>query len=130
MELLRRNSDGFTLVEFLVATVIIMVGLLALLQSVNISLAHNLANILRNQAVMLADDRMAQEKALPFDSITPGTSSSVVNLNAKGAFKNYSVVRINTDLTANTRKIEINVVWKHKGTRYIHSASSLVSRHQ
>jgi hypothetical protein len=40
------------------------------------------------------------------------------------------VVRINTSPTANTKSIEIDVIWKHKGERFVHSISSLVSRHQ
>ncbi len=127
-----KNGKGFTLIEFLVALVIITVGLLALLQSVNLSLAENLKTTFRNQAVMLADERMTLEKTKPFDSISTTTNWINVNLNAKNSFKNYSVETIGSSLTltGNTKSIEIDVIWKYKGTRYVHSISSLVSKYQ
>lgn len=126
----KKNNKGFTLIEFLVAIVIIMVGLLALLQSVNIAISHNLTTLFRNQAVMLADERMTLEKTKPFDCISTTTISSSMLLNVNNAFKNYSVVKIGSSMTTNTKSIEIDVVWKHKGTRYIHTISSLVSKSQ
>jgi len=141
MEHVRLNDKGFTLIEFLVATIIITVGLLALLQAVNLSFAHNLTNIFRNQAVMLADERMALEKTKPFDCISTNSNNlpktgnysfTSVSLNVKNAnaFKNYSITKINTGLTSNTTNVEIDVTWQYKGTRYAHSISSLVSRFQ
>jgi type IV pilus assembly protein PilV len=130
MERVHLDNKGFTLLEFLVAIVIIAVGLLALLQSVNLSIAHNLTNIFRNQAVMLADERMTLEKTKPFDCISTTTSSTNISLTVKNAntFKNYSVVKIGSSITNNTTNVEIDVIWKYKGTRYIHTISSLVSR--
>ncbi len=63
------NGDGFTLVEFLVAIVILSVGLLGLLQALNYSIGHSMSTRLRDEAIMLADERMASEKSRTFDSI-------------------------------------------------------------
>ncbi len=130
MDLSLKNDNGFTMIEFLVAIVIIAVGLLALLQSVNLSLAENLKTVFRNQAVMLADERMTMEKTKPYDNISTSSGWSTIGLNTRNAFKNYSVEKIGTQLTTNTKSIEINVVWTYKGTRYIHTISSLVSKNQ
>jgi type IV pilus assembly protein PilV len=130
MEHIFKNGKGFTLIEFLVALVIISVGLLALLQSVNLSLAENVRTTLRNQAVTLADERMTLEKTKPFDCISTTTSKTFFNVKTRNSFENYSVERIGTKLTDNTKSIEIDVIWKNKGTRYIHTISSLVSKYQ
>ncbi len=130
MELSLKGNKGFTLIEFLVAIVIIAVGLLALLQSVNLSLAENLKTIYRNQAVMLADERMTLEKTKPYDNISTTSGWTVINLNVRNTFKNYSVEKIGTQMTTDTKSIEIDVVWTYKGTRYIHTISSLVSKNQ
>jgi type IV pilus assembly protein PilV len=125
------NNKGFTLAELLVAMVIMMVGLLGLLQTVNYAINHNMSNQLRQEAAILADNRMNQEKIKAFDHIssplvTPFTVRRVVN----GAFRNYSVVKTNSDLTLQTKNIDIQVLWRYKNERFNHSISSLVSKFQ
>lgn len=125
------NRAGFTLIEFLVALVILMVGLLGLLQTVNYALSHNLGNQLRQEAIMLADERMNLQKTKPFALISttpaPYEHNDAVQRPINRGFQNYSVVTSNSDLTNQTKSIDIEVVWRHKGGRYNHSMSSLVS---
>ena len=59
------NNPGFTLVEVLVAIVILMVGLLAVLQALNLSIVTNLQNEMRTQGTMIGEDQMAKIKACP-----------------------------------------------------------------
>ncbi len=124
------NSCGFTLIEFLVALVILTVGLLGLLQTVNYSIETNLTTQLRDEAVRLADERMSSERSKVFDAISTNTRQEMVSVKVVNAFKNYSVVKTTTSLTAagNTRNINIQVSWRHKDTRYTHVISSLVSK--
>jgi type IV pilus assembly protein PilV len=43
------KRTGFTLIEFCVAVLIMMVGLLGLLQAINLATEQNLASIRRNE---------------------------------------------------------------------------------
>lgn len=128
------NRAGFTLIEFLVAIVILMVGLLGLLQTVNYALSHNVGNQLRQEAIMLADERMNQEKSMPFALIpttpAPYEDSGTVQRPMNNGFQNYSVVTRNSDLTNQTKNIDVQVIWRYKGSRYVHSMSSLVSEYE
>jgi type IV pilus assembly protein PilV len=54
------NNRGFTLMEVLVAIVILSVGMLALLQTVNVALVHTSTNMLRDEAVQQADECNSQ----------------------------------------------------------------------
>jgi len=132
------SNQGFTLVEFLVAITIMMVGLMALLQCVNIAIVRNLENQFRNEAVSLADERMAAEMAKTFDlisSIPP--SGGVFKRPINNTFKNYSVVRggstippglpINSDFVL-SKVVNITTSWRHKGIRYEHTMSGMESR--
>ncbi len=56
------NKSGFTLIEFCVAVLIMMVGLMGLLQAVNMATMHNLGTVLRNEAISLADENMVMTK--------------------------------------------------------------------
>lgn len=123
------TNKGFTLVEFLVAIVILSVGLLGLLQAVNVSIASNTGTSMRNSATMVADEKMTLEMAKPFAAITStGVKREFVRVKVNSVYQNYSVSKTVANPTENTKNIEINVVWKHKGSRYVHSANTLVSK--
>jgi len=127
MELpVKRDNNGFTLIEFLVSIVILMVGLLGLLQAVNISYSHNLQTQLRNEAVTVADSVMAGEVAKGYGNASTSTSAIYVSRKILNGMKNYSVVRTGSSLQ-NSKEITYEVSWKYKGTRYIHNASGVIS---
>ena len=54
----RKDSGGFTLVEMMMAMLVLTVGLLGLLQSIQVAWQHNARNRLREEAVLLAEERM------------------------------------------------------------------------
>lgn len=134
------NNRGFTLIEFLVSIVILSVGLLGLLQVVNVAYTHNLTSLLRNEAVMVADEELVRATtSMPFDNITATRASFNIRreLRSSSAFKNYSVtkrVRTLQDTTTSdgqqltSKEVVITVNWKHKSSRYGHDISSIVSR--
>jgi type IV pilus assembly protein PilV len=125
------KNTGFTLIEFMVAIVILMVGMLGMLQGINIAMSKNVESLLRNEAVSVADEIMTRNKVRTFASI----STTVANPNwqsvprtTRGVFKNYSVQKIVTLVTQkNSKEILINVAWNYKNSRKTHSISSVVS---
>lgn len=125
------NKQGFTLIEFLVAIVIISVALLGLLQAVNYAIVNNMTNQLRQEGYMLADERMSQEKSKIFTQISsPKTSGATAARLVSGAFRNYSVIKTNSTVTTNTKQVDLRVSWKYKKNPYNHSITSLVSQDQ
>lgn len=124
------NRNGFTLVEFLVAIVILMVGLLGMLQAINVAMDKNLDNIFRTEAVMLADDRMMMKRAKTFSSLSTtvaNPASMQVQRTIRGVSKNYSVQEIVSQPTGNSKQVVVNVVWNKKNAQFRHSISSVVS---
>lgn len=134
------NNSGFTLVELLVAIVILVVGLLGLMQTVNYALVKNLDSQLRQEAVYIADEVMSMEKSIPFDQIpvTPtlgeplqrNYSRTVTNRIVNGSSREFSVVRSNAMQTDQSINIDVAVSWLNKGQQASHSISSLVTRNQ
>lgn len=123
------NSQGFTLVEFLISIVILTVVLLALLESVTLSIAHNMKNQLRNQAILIADEKMNREKLKPFDAISSGTTKNSTDSYTIGlAHKNYSSTKTISATSNSSKSIDINVSWHYKGQRHTHSIISLVAQ--
>jgi type IV pilus assembly protein PilV len=108
-----QNNNGFTLIEFLVAIVIITVAMLGLLETVSLSLSNNLSNKLREDAILLADQEMMAIRALDFSDIQ---GNSYLRKSAN-AFVNYSIARqVTTPLAAPAiRNVSIRVKWREKG---------------
>lgn len=122
-----RNSDGFTLIEFLVSIVILMVGLLGLLQTVNVALQYNMGSQMRNEAVSVGDSQMSLELAKPFDLISTGTSSRAVPRQILNGYKNYSVTRSGQDMTY-SKQVTIEVRWVYKNQRLTHTVYGASSK--
>lgn len=126
------NRTGFTLIEFCVAVLIMMVGLLGLLQAVNMANVHNLGSLLRNEAISVADEQMVMTKASVVDLTTfaalaslPSTPSQV-NRKARGGFSNYSVNWTVTSTSTNSKEVAVRVSWRYKGNKLKQEISTLI----
>lgn len=124
---LLHDESGFTLVELLAAMVIMLVGLLGLLQSVNIAMEYNLKNQMRNEVVRVAQDAMNDMRSRAFNSVSSKTTtvhSSLRNIN-----RTYSVKRnVLFTGTSSSRKYQVDVRWKYKNVSTTHSVMSVRSR--
>jgi type IV pilus assembly protein PilV len=125
------NRHGFTLIEVLMAIVILMVGMLGMLQAINVAMDKNLENVFRTEAVMLADDKMMSVRSLAFNSV----STTVANppkiqevRSVRGIQKIYSTQKIVTQATTKSKEIIINVTWQKRKVPYSHSVSSLITK--
>jgi type IV pilus assembly protein PilV len=124
------NRSGFTLIEFCVAVLIMMVGLLGLLQAVNMANVHNLGSLLRNEAISVADEQMVLTKAAVADATTfaaLAATSSLISRQTRGGFGNYSVNRTVTTTSTNSKEVEVRVSWRYKGNKVSHVISSLIT---
>jgi len=120
----------------LIALVILMVGLLGMLEAINVSIATNVRNDMRTQAAAIAEDQLAQKKSLPFDNITTtyNTPRSLpVPIKMRSAVLNYSVTYYVDNIPAgatnpSAKRINIGVRWSYKGNNYEHVVSSIVTK--
>ncbi len=127
------ENSGFTLVEVMVAIIIMMVGLLALLQTVNLAIAHNNSNKLRNDAIILADQAMGTERAKLFSAV--GSSSASISHKSGLGFVNYSIFKnmstltthsLTTDYIAGAKNLMITMSWRDKGVKKTHSLTTTI----
>ncbi len=120
------SNQGFTLVEFMVAIVILMVGMLGMLQAITLAMDKNRDNLLRTEGIMLADERMMAVRALSFASVSTTATSPPKEAVSRG-FKSYSVQKIVAQLTGRSKEVTINVTWRKKNSSYSNSISSLLT---
>lgn len=113
----------------MVAVIIMMVGLLGLLQAVNMGILQNMNSLLRTEGVATADWHLAREMSKSFDLVSTSTRLATDQRPVLNGFKQYSVVR--TGVTySNSKQVNITVSWRNKGTRYIQESTSVISKYQ
>ena len=118
-------ENGFTLIEFVAAVLILMVGLLGLLSGVTLGLQQNLSNKLRKDAIMLADQVIATERVRPFvNVVTNETSHKTKN---SLCFVNYSVIETVTPLTITSKSVDVKITWREHSQKKIHSLSTVIT---
>ncbi|MBE0425161.1 MAG: prepilin-type N-terminal cleavage/methylation domain-containing protein [Nitrospirae bacterium] len=140
-------SGGFTLVEVLIALVVTLVVFLALMQTALVGIDSNMINILRDEAVSIADERMSAHRNVSFDDIlltdTNGAPNNPGNFVADTTiqrdvrninnFPFTSMKRID-DLNDDNKLVEIQITWEWKektvanGDPYTHTISTIVRR--
>lgn len=124
--IVRRDNKGFTLIEVLVASIILTIAMLGILETMVLSMQQNLNNYSKNESVRIAEQRMNELRNTSFASLASG--SSTVTRSFKNFTKNFSVVWNVTALTANSVAIQVVVSWNIRGKSYSHSITSIISR--
>jgi type IV pilus assembly protein PilV len=123
------KQSGFTLLELLVALVILMVGMMALLSAAGNAISMNMDNILRDEAVQIADAKMRVVKSntaatysLPFQNLSI-TSTQTSKLRSKTT--PYTITLSSSSTGGNSNLLQVLVAWKYKNIAKQHEFSTL-----
>jgi type IV pilus assembly protein PilV len=101
----RPGSAGFTLVEVLMAMLIMTVGLLGMLQAVNVAYQHNSRNKLREEALLVGEEQINDFRSRKYDAITTTVTRVVTRGN-----RNFSVTREATEnASKSSKKIKVAI---------------------
>jgi len=133
------NKKGLTLVEVMIALVIVLLVFLALMQTALVSIESNTLNILREEAVSIAEMRMNQVRNIPFASLVSDAASVPVTRNVRNITGGFTfstlttVVELGGDGSlatddADNRQVNIIVSWQWKGNPYTHSITTIRRR--
>jgi prepilin-type N-terminal cleavage/methylation domain-containing protein len=140
-----KNNQGLTLVEVLIAMVVFLLVSLAMMQTALVGIDSNTRNILRDEAVNVAEMRMNEAKNVSFVSLVSDAADvpivrSVRNISGGVTFNTRTVVaeldgdgNLGTD-DANTKQINVTVTWEWRdntvanGNAYTHRISTIRKR--
>jgi prepilin-type N-terminal cleavage/methylation domain-containing protein len=128
------NKKGLTLVEVMIALVVLLIVSLALMQTALVSIDANMANILRDEAVSIAEMRMNEARNTPFNSLVGTLNTTVLRNFRNVANFQYNVTRTVTDLNTDNKQVNITVTWEWKentvanGHPLTHNITSIVKR--
>src|SRR6185369_7465004 len=87
---LHRNS-GFTMVEVIMAILILMVGMLGLLQAINLATEVNIRNQVREEAVFMGERVMNELRGRGFDNISATYAAYTLPSKLRGVTRSSDV---------------------------------------
>jgi type IV pilus assembly protein PilV len=116
----------------MVAILIMMVGVLGLLEAVNVAMEFNLKNHLRDEAVYVGERYMNELKGQGFDAIaatyaTISTASKVRGTGKKVYVDRSSQVLSSDSVGPTSKQLIVNVRWNYKGVQFQNRVMSPIS---
>lgn len=111
------------MVEVIMAILILMVGMLGLLQAINLATEVNLRNQLREEGVFMGERVMNELRGRGFDNISATYAAYTLPSKLRGVSRTYGIQKSSTVLsTVNllpvTKQLEVVVTWSYKGVGY------------
>lgn len=142
MERVKRNELGMSLIEVLIAMVLLLIVGLALMQTANVALLENVKNTVRDEAISVAevtmnDLRARSWTAIPvymdselnntFGVLVPATTPTVTR-----HFRNfqidYGIRKAITDVGTDIKQVTVEVKWTTRGQEYNHTITNIVRK--
>jgi prepilin-type N-terminal cleavage/methylation domain-containing protein len=133
-QIVLKNNQGLTLVEVLIAMVVFLLVSLAMMQTALVGIDSNMINVLRDEAVRIAEENMISARNTPFDILATIPDDPVSRDVRNRKDFPYTVTRTVTDHGLNNKEINIVVTWDWKdktianGNAYTHSITTIVRR--
>jgi type II secretory pathway pseudopilin PulG len=121
-----RNETGTSLVEILVAMVLTAIVFGGLLQSSLLVANKNVENLLRDEAVSVAEEGMDAARNMSFTTLVTGASVTITRDFRGVAGFPFNTQRTVTPLGADNKQVDITVTWNRKGKNYRHNISTVV----
>jgi type IV pilus assembly protein PilV len=118
-------EEGFTLVEIMIALVVLSVGLVALAGLQISAIKGNAFSKRMSTAVSIANTRLEQIKNTPYANIQSETSIQLTEANM--TFTRQVTVTSNTPLP-NTKTINVAVTWKDGTKSFTVPISTVISQ--
>jgi len=109
------DEGGFSIVELLVAVVILVFVSIALLQTAIVNIEFNTKNAIRDEGVRLAREMInemrtgAMANAVDYNGVTETLNRRVRNMDVK-----YTVITTTAPVSAGNMRLDVTVEWKWK----------------
>lgn len=116
-----------TLIELMVAIVIMFVVFLGLTATVLMGLEYSMRNAMLDEAVSVGETRMNEIRSLPFNDIVTAAPDNVPRDVRRFPAK-FQVTTTVTTPAADIKQVTMVVAWTRKGTAHSHTFSSIVRR--
>ncbi|MEW6108539.1 MAG: prepilin-type N-terminal cleavage/methylation domain-containing protein [Nitrospirota bacterium] len=130
-------NKGVTLVEIMIALVILLIVFLGLMQTALLSIQSNMINVLRDEAVSMTSAQMAILRSASYEDMDQdgGIDASPLNFNRnqnrdiRNVVNHPFTVAINIQtLDTEHKQITVTTTWSWQGQNYQHQIMSIRRR--
>lgn len=126
------GDEGFTLVELMIAIVLLMFISLALMQTAMVGIQSNTKNVIRDEATQIAQQKLDHLRNVPYDDlegIYNGTTGSVTRT-FRNIDQKYTVTNSITEPSAavSTLRMNVTVGWTWRSVSYSTTVSTVRSK--
>ena len=129
------NEKGFTIVEGMVAMVVLLLVFMGLMQSALVAIDVNLKNSIKEEAVSIARMQIDATRSIPFNNLLTGIVITPPSNNFTRTFGNNINVTYSTSLQVNNigdgtenRTLTMFVSWGWRGIPYNFTTSTVRTR--
>jgi prepilin-type N-terminal cleavage/methylation domain-containing protein len=120
-----KRKEGFTLIELMVAMMILFISMTAILDFVTKYHRINMENVMRNEAM-----RMVEAKLEEFRNTTYG-SWDTATVTKTGRIRNidvsYSLEPVIETISDYSTAIRVEATWTYRGITHHHNASTIIA---
>ena len=120
-----RDEQGFTLIEVLVAMLVMLIGLLGSLIGVIAAVEYNLADVLRNEAVRIVQQDLEDVRNASFASVVT-TGPITVQRQVRKGQQTFQLTRTVQTPTANLKVIIDTATWTYKDRNRSYSVQTVI----
>ncbi len=121
------DKRGMTLIEIMIAVVLLAIVAVALLQSSIVVMNNNIKNELRDEAVNVAEQRMNEIRNIPFADLATGPTSTTITRNIRGMINfPFTATLTPNVIDTNSKQETILITWTYRGLPYNHSVSTVL----
>lgn len=123
------NKKGFSLIELLVALLIMSIGLMALLDGLTNYIRINMENQMRNEAMRIGEAALETLRNSDFSQVKAGTATvtSPEVRRIRNFDINYTITWTPTSISASSVAVQVAVTWVFKSITHRHDAASVIS---
>jgi hypothetical protein len=116
----------------MISFVILLFVFLALMQTALVSIDSNARNLLRDEAVNFAEERMSELRNTPFDDAALNAGAAQADATDTREFREIDLIftstKTITDLDLDNKQIAIRVTWAWKGQNFTHDITTIMRR--
>lgn len=131
----RSSNPGFTLIEVMMAMLVLTVGLLGLLQSLQLGYRQSLRDRARDEAVQIAEEQLHDRRRLPFKDFTGfnrevrrKVSGGEVPFEVVGEVEKLGESQAKNLGESQAKKLRLRVSWTANAERFYHEIFTLKTR--
>ncbi len=126
------DNRGMTLIEVMIALMLLAITSLALIQSALVAMNINVTNELRDEAVSVAEQRMNELRNTPFTAadmlVTPptGVDENITRSIRSNPTFSFTINRMISQVNTDNRQVSLTVIWNYKDRQYRHGVSTVM----